>query len=77
MSSRSTAINSSTESLPPRVFSFEDPFINNKKLDDRLNHIFRKHQPTQWSVSRDYGQYTIAHAPFDLNEDHLEALRAP
>lgn len=77
MSTRSADLSASTDSLVSRFVVFDDYFINDKKLGDRLNHIFRKHQPTQWSISRDYGQYTIAHAPFDLNEDHLEALRAP
>jgi len=52
----------------------DDRFVNEEKLDIRLNQIFGAQ--TGWSWSWRLGQYIIKDPPFNLEQKHIAILEA-
>lgn len=52
----------------------DDRFVNEDKLDRRLNQIFGSQ--TGWSWSWRLGQYIIKDPPFNLEQRHIAILEA-
>ena len=63
-----------TTQKPACSVRIDDRFVNEDKLDMRLNQIFGTQ--SGWSWSWRLGQYVIQNPPFDLKQKHIAILEA-
>lgn len=54
----------------------EDRFINEHKLEPRLQQIYGNNVDTPWKLTWSLGRYIVRNAPFQLNQTQIATLRA-